>query len=215
MDIVAFQPTTHIALHKADDFLLITEARNGDQRAFSILLDRYRDAIFRTVQKMVGNKEDADDLTIEAFGKAFHKLESYQPKYAFSTWLFRIAINNCIDHIRKKRLHFLSIDEPVEADGDQDFATNLKSGGLNPEECIIRQQRLQLMRDTLEKLNHKYRLMVELRYFEELSYEEISNELGMPIGTVKAQLHRAREALYELLSQPGASDFLEVTKRRK
>lgn len=215
MDIALLEPKTTLSLQKADDFSLILEARGGDQKAFAILLERYRDAIYRTIQKMVSNKEDADDLTIEAFGKAFNKLESYQPKYAFSTWLFRIAINNCIDHIRKKRLNFLSIDEPVEADGDQDFATNIRSHGLNPEECIIRAQRLSLMRSTLEKLNQKYRLMIELRYFEELSYEEISNELTMPIGTVKAQLHRAREALYELLSQPGASDFLDVVKRKK
>ncbi|MEM9983356.1 MAG: sigma-70 family RNA polymerase sigma factor, partial [Bacteroidota bacterium] len=129
--------------------------------------------------------------------------------------LFRIAINNCIDHIRKKRLSFLSIDEPVESEGDQDFATNIKSTTLNPEECFIRQQRLQMMRATMEKLSNKYRTMIDLRYFQELSYEEISQELNMPIGTVKAQLHRAREAMYELLSKPGASDFLEVTKRRR
>lgn len=207
--------TQTINLHTADDFCLIQEARNGDQRAFSLLLDRYRDAIYRTVHKMVHNKEDADDLTIEAFGKAFHKLESYKPKYAFSTWLFRIAINNCIDHIRKKRLHFLSIDEPVDDQGDQDYATNICFRGLNPEEKVIRHQRIELIRTTLEQLSQKYRLMIELRYFEELSYDEISTELQMPIGTVKAQLHRAREALYEILSQPGASDYLEVTQRRK
>ncbi|HKK76915.1 MAG TPA: sigma-70 family RNA polymerase sigma factor [Saprospiraceae bacterium] len=210
MDIALTRP---INLDLADDFCLIQEARKGDQRAFALLLDRYRDAIYRTVHKMVHNKEDADDLTIEAFGKAFHKLESYQPKYAFSTWLFRIAINNCIDHIRKKRLHFLSIDEPVDDEGNQDYAANIRFRGLNPEEKVIRRQRLDLMRRTLEQLSHKYRLMIELRYFEELSYEEISNELEMPIGTVKAQLHRARQALYEILSQPGASDYLEVTRR--
>ena len=207
---IAFTPAVNPSI--VDDFGLIEEARKGDQRAFSLLLDRYHDAIYRTVHKMVHNKEDADDLTIEAFGKAFHKLESYQPKYAFSTWLFRIAINNCIDHIRKKRLQFLSIDESVDEEGDHNYAANIRFRGLNPEERIIRNQRLELMRRTLSQLNHKYRLMIELRYFEELSYEEISNELEMPIGTVKAQLHRARQALYDILSQPGASDYLEVTR---
>lgn len=210
MDIALTRP---IKLDLADDFYLIQEARKGDQRAFALLLDRYRDAIYRTVHKMVHNKEDADDLTIEAFGKAFHKLESYQPKYAFSTWLFRIAINNCIDHIRKKRLQILSIDEPVDEEGHQDYAANIRFRGLNPEERVIRTQRLNLMRRTLEQLSNKYRLMIELRYFEELSYEEISTELEMPIGTVKAQLHRARQALYDILSQPGASDYLEVIHR--
>ena len=86
--------------HKAavsDDYRLIQLAVAGDQLAFSQLMDRYRDSIYRTIKKMVSNKEDADDLTLEAFGKAFRNLESYRPKYAFSTWLFRIAINNCID----------------------------------------------------------------------------------------------------------------------
>jgi len=204
--------------HKAavsDDYRLIQLAVAGDQLAFSQLMDRYRDSIYRTIRKMVSNKEDADDLTLEAFGKAFRNLESYRPKYAFSTWLFRIAINNCIDHIRKKRLQTLSIDEPIETDSDQDFARNLRSESLNPEEVVIREQRLELIRSMLDHLNDKYRLMIELRYFEEYSYDEISTELNMPIGTVKAQLHRAREALYELLSTPGASAYLESTKRWK
>lgn len=213
MDIAIFD-TSRINLSNFDDFSLVQEARGGDQLAFGILLDRYKESIYRTIQRMVNNKEDADDLTIEAFGKAFHKLESYQPKYAFSTWLFRIAINNCIDHIRKKRMQFLSIDEPVEADSAQDFANNLKSSSLNPEESIIREQRFELMRNTLEKLSQKYRLMIDLRYFEELSYDEISTELDMPIGTVKAQLHRAREALYDLLSQPGASEYLDIRRHK-
>lgn len=199
----------------SDDYRLIQLAVAGDQLAFGQLMDRYRDSIYRTIKKMVSNNEDADDLTLEAFGKAFRNLESYQPKYAFSTWLFRIAINNCIDHIRKKRLQTLSIDEPIEAESEQDFSRNLRSGNLNPEEVVIREQRLELIRSMMDRLNDKYRLMIELRYFEEYSYDEISTELHMPIGTVKAQLHRAREALYELLSTPGASAYLESTKRWK
>lgn len=213
MEAVALQ-TGH-ATTVSDDYYLIQLAVAGDQLAFTQLMDRYRDSIYRTIKRMVSSKEDADDLTLEAFGKAFRSLESYRPKYAFSTWLFRIAINNCIDHIRKKRLQTLSIDEPIEADSEQDFSRNLRSEALNPEESVIREQRLELIRSMLDRLNEKYRLMIELRYFEEYSYEEISNELNMPIGTVKAQLHRAREALYELLSTPGASAYLESTRRWK
>lgn len=199
----------------SDDYRLIQLAVGGDQLAFGQLMDRYRDSIYRTIKKMVNSKEDADDLTLEAFGKAFRSLESYRPRYAFSTWLFRIAINNCIDHIRKKRLQTLSIDEPIEADSEQDFSRNLQAETLNPEQVVIREQRIELIRAMLERLNDKYKLMIELRYFEEYSYDEISTELQMPIGTVKAQLHRAREALYELLSTPGASAYLESTRRWK
>ena len=126
------------------------------------------------------------------------------PRYAFSTWLFKIAINNCIDHIRKKRLHLLSIDDPIEPNGDHDYSSNIRSTALNPEENFIRNQRLKLMRNMLEKLSLKYRLMIELRFFEELSYEEIACELDIPLGTVKAQLFRAKEILFNLLQSPQA-----------
>lgn len=164
--------------------------------------------------KMVNNQEDANDLTIEAFGKAFRKLSSYAPHYAFSTWLFRIAINNGIDYIRKRRLNFMSIDDTIEPDGSQDYSASIRSNALNPEEQYINEQKVQMMRAVLGKLNEKYRLMIELRYFEELSYDEIAQELDIPLGTVKAQLFRAKEMLYELIQQPGASAYLENTKRK-
>lgn len=197
-----------------EDYGLVCKAINGNQQAYAELMERYRNSIYHQMLRMVNNKEDADDLTLEAFGKAFHKLPSYAPRYAFSTWLFKIAINNCIDHIRKKRLHFLSIDDPIEHESEQDYSSNLKSGALDPEEEFIRNQRVQLMRDLICKLNVKYRLMLELRFFEELSYEEIATELDIPLGTVKAQLFRAKEIMYNLLKQPGASAYLESTTRK-
>ena len=198
-----------------DDYQLVQKAVDGDQRAYATLLDRYRNPVFHTILKMVHNRDDADDLTLEAFGKAFHKLSSYTPKYAFSTWLFKIAINNCIDHIRKKRIHFLSIDDPIEPGGEDDFASNLKSSVLDPEEQIIRFQQIELIRSVIGNLSHKYRLMIELRFFEDLSYDEIATELDIPLGTVKAQLYRAKELLYKQLQKPGARIYFETVKRRK
>ena len=198
-----------------DDYQLVQRAVDGDQRAYATLLDRYRNPVFHTILKMVHNRDDADDLTLEAFGKAFHKLSSYTPKYAFSTWLFKIAINNCIDHIRKKRIHFLSIDDPIEPGAEDDFASNLRSSVLDPEEQIIRFQQIELIRSVINKLSHKYRLMIELRFFEDLSYDEIARELNIPLGTVKAQLYRAKELLYKELQKPGARIYFETVKRRK
>lgn len=192
-----------------DDYTVVKKAIKGDQRAYAVLLDRYRSSIFHMMMKMVNNREDADDLTIEAFGKAFAKLSSYAPRYAFSTWLFRIAINNGIDYIRKKRLHVLSIDDSIDGESNSDYSGNLRSSTLDPEQSYIRQQRIGLMRDMLGRLNGKYRLMIELRYFEELSYDEIATELDIPLGTVKAQLFRAKEMLHKLLDQPGASAYLD------
>lgn len=198
-----------------EDYQWVLSAIDGDQNAYKELMNRYRNSIFHMMLKMVKSREDADDLTLEAFGKAFNKLPSYAPRYAFSTWLFKIAINNCIDHIRKKRLKLLSIDDPIEPGGDADYSDNIRSTTLDPEEKFIRDQKVRLMRTVLSELSHKYRLMIELRFFEELSYEEIATELEIPLGTVKAQLFRAKEILFNLLQTPRAKAYLDNTSRRK
>ena len=181
------------------DIILVENARQGDQRAYAELLGRYRDAIFFMLLKMVNNSSDAEDLTIEAFGKAFKNINQYTPNFAFSTWLFKIASNNCIDFIRKRRGNIISLDQSLH---DDDFSTpssHLQSDSPDPEASLINQQKIKLMRDVVNKLKPRYRKLVELRYFNELSYEEISRQLNLPIGTVKAQLFRARELLYNIL----------------
>ncbi len=215
MDVkTATTSTANLSPRAREDYDMVCKAIDGDQRAYATLMDRYRNSVYHMMLKMVKTREDADDLTLEAFGKAFNKLPSYAPRYAFSTWLFKIAINNCIDHIRKKRLHLLSIDDPIEPNSDHDYSNNLRAPALNPEEQFIRLQRLGMMRSVMDKLSEKYRLMIELRFFEELSYDEIAKELEIPLGTVKAQLFRAKEILYNILQQPGAEAYLETTKRR-
>jgi len=184
-----------------DDYQLIQSAIGGNQKAFGVLLNRYRDSVYYVILKMVNNPEDADDLTIEAFGKAFNKLDKYRPDYAFSTWLFRIAINNSIDFIRKKRLQTLSIDAPISSKDDDDsgYTRNIDSGDLDPEERIIKDQRIHMTREVTDQLNVKYRRLIEMRYFDEMSYEEIATELELPLGTVKAQLFRAKQLLFNIL----------------
>lgn len=183
------------------DLLLVEAAINGDQKAYAELLDRYRDAIYFMLLKMVNNKSDAEDLTIEAFGKAFKNIHQYTPNYAFSTWLFKIASNNCIDFIRKKRANLISIDhQPEDAEGLLPSPTaNLQSSILDPEEHLIKEQNIKLIQSVVAKLKPRYRNLIELRYFKEYSYEEIADELDLPIGTVKAQLFRARELLFNIL----------------
>ncbi len=179
------------------DFLLVQKAIKGDQKAYTELLDRYRDAIYFMLLKMVNNASDAEDLTIEAFGKAFKNIDQYAPNYAFSTWLFKIATNNCIDFIRKKKANTISLDQ---SDDDEDKAPqDIHAHVLDPEESLIKEQKLTMLRSIVSKLKPRYRKLIELRYFEELSYEEISAELELPIGTVKAQLFRARELLFNIL----------------
>jgi len=182
------------------DYRLVKAAvERGDQKAYALLMDRYRDSIYFMLLKMVNNKDDADDLTIEAFGKAFNKLHQYTPNYAFSTWLFKIASNNCIDFIRKKKKHVYSLDKPIEGMDGGEMTFDVPSNTLDPEEIYIKAQKALLMQGLVERLKPRYRTLVELRYFKEYSYEEIATELELPLGTVKAQLFRAREFLYNIL----------------
>jgi len=182
-----------------EDYELVCRAIDGDQRAYARLMDRYKDSIYYMVLKMVHNRDDADDLTVEAFGKAFSNIHKYSPEFAFSTWLFKIAINNCIDFIRKKRLETLSIDDDTKEENTNSFSESIRATTLDPEERYIKQQRAKLMRDVTEKINPKYRQLIELRFFKEYSYDEIATELDLPLGTVKAQLFRAKELLYNIL----------------
>lgn len=182
------------------DFELVRKAvENGDQKAFAELLEQYRDPIHFLLLKMVNNREDAEDLTIETFAKAFKNLPNFRPDYAFSTWLFRIATNAGIDFLRKKKLKTLSIDNTFSNDEGDDVKINIKSADPNPEQELMTVEKAELLRSFIEKLKPRYRILIELRYYKQLSYEEIAEELDMPLGTVKAQLFRARDLLYNVM----------------
>lgn len=182
------------------DYDLVQKALNtGDQNAYAELMDRYRDSIYYMLLKMVNNKDDADDLTIEAFGKAFNRLDLYTPNFAFSTWLFKIASNNAIDFIRRKKKNTMSINQSIGGEDGDELYMDLKSSDLTPEEISIKEQKIKLMRDLVSKLKPRYRQLIEMRYFQQLAYEEIAEELDLPLGTVKAQLFRARDMLFQVL----------------
>ncbi|WP_372950847.1 RNA polymerase sigma factor [Mariniphaga sp.] len=180
------------------DYELVQKALEGDEKAFTRLLARYKDAIYFMLLKMVNNRNDAEDLTLEAFGKAFRNLHQYSPTYAFSTWLFKIASNNCIDFLRRKKGTYIALENNGDSSENSEVI-RLKSKELNPEEKLIRQQKAILLHNIVRKLKPRYRKLVELRYFREFSYEEIAKELDIPLGTVKAQLFRAREMLFKLI----------------
>jgi RNA polymerase sigma factor (sigma-70 family) len=184
-----------------NDLLLVEQAKKGSEKAFASLMNRYRDSIYFMLLKMVNNPADAEDLTIEAFGKAFRSLETYTPKFAFSTWLFKIATNNCVDFIRKKQLSPTPLDYLQD---NLDTATiNIQSDMPDPEESLINHQKIEALKDIVSQLKPGYRKLIELRYYKEYSYEEISAELKIPIGTVKAQLYRAKSLLYNILIKTG------------
>lgn len=183
------------------DLALIKRAlETGDTKAYNELMKLYRDPIYYMLYEKVGNEEIAKDLTIEALGKAFKKLHMYVPNYTFSTWLFTIARNNCIDYLRKHKLPTISIDQIMVNDDGEVSTFDIPSNDPSPDKLMIKKQRIKILRQIVNQLKPKYRKLVRLRYFQELSYEEIAKLIDIPIGTVKAQLHRSREQLFKIVS---------------
>lgn len=171
-------------------------AKDDDNRACSILMKHYNESLRYELLKMVNNKSDAEYLTLQGFAKAFINIDQYDPEFTFSTWLFAVAKNNCIDFLRKKQKNIISIDEyRKDAKG---IKIELSSTGLNPEDQLIKKQRIRLLYKTISKLDPPYRSVIKLFYFEELSLKEMSERLNLPINTLKVHLHRARNELYRL-----------------
>lgn len=177
---------------------LIKLAIDGDEGAYKQLLNNYRGALFNLLYKMVRNKEETEDLVQEAFMKAFKALPSFNEEYAFSTWLYKIAINNCIDHMRKKRLKTYSINKPVQSK-DGEFDREFPDTSMSPDKHLLADERATLIETAIDELPENYRIAIVLRHSEEKSYEEIAQLLNIPLGTVKARIFRAREMLKKML----------------
>jgi RNA polymerase sigma factor (sigma-70 family) len=174
---------------------LVLQVVDGNHKAFQELMDRYYDAIFFTMLKMVNDKHFAEDLTLEVFGKAYTGINQYNMQYAFSTWLFRIATNHGIDFLRRNRQRTMSIDEDT---GQHEASGVLLDEKPGPEEELIQLQNASELADMMKKLKPFWKKLLEMRYFDELSYEEIAEQLNMSMGTVKNQLFRAKEQLSKI-----------------
>ncbi|MFB6317045.1 RNA polymerase sigma factor [Saccharicrinis sp. FJH54] len=181
---------------KKRDQELIKKALNGDSTAFSSLMDFYYDAIYFTLLKMVNNYSDAEDLTAEVFGKVFKSLDQYSEDYAFSTWLFSIATNHTIDFMRRSKKLITSIED--NDDNGLEPTSVIQDDQPGPEENMIRQQEYKKLERLIEKLKPFWQELIRLRYYNELSYEEIAEKLNLPMGTVKSQLYRAKDSLAKL-----------------
>jgi RNA polymerase sigma factor (sigma-70 family) len=180
------------------DYELVQRAKAGEDSAFTELLDIYRDHIYYMLLRKLNNPVDAEDVTIEAFGKAFKSLYKYEPCYAFSTWLFTIANNNCIDFIRKQKFQHLSLDNKLnEEEGEETF--DVASEMLDPEERLIKEQKSDFLSDVVQRLKPRYSKLIKNRYYKEMSYKEIAEQMQIPLGTVKARLYRSRELLHAIL----------------
>lgn len=190
--------------HAIADFELIRRAtQHNDQGAYAALMERYWRPLHFTMLKLVQTPSDADDLTIEAFGKAFRQLHTYTPQYSFSTWLFKIATNNGVDYVRRQRAALLSLEATLEAEDNESSAAIVLNAlcmdDPDPEEQYIITQRNHLLHELLAQMSERYRQVIKLRFFEELSYEEMATRLAIPVGTIKSNIHRAKELLYDVL----------------
>jgi RNA polymerase sigma factor (sigma-70 family) len=183
---------------RGEDAALIRRALTGDQRAYKKLRQKYHESIYNLIYRMIRDKDEVEDLTQEAFIKAFMSLSSFNDEFAFSTWLYKIATNNCIDYIRRKKLQTFSIDKPIESK-ESDYTFELPDSTYEPDQDLIDRQRKKLLDDAINSLPAKYRHVIHLRHVEEKEYQEIAAILKLPLGTVKAHIFRAREMLNKYL----------------
>ena len=180
----------------ATDQQLIGRALEGDPVAFEQLFNRYRAAIYQLyIQRTSGNSDDAHDLLQETFIKVFVHLHKYNPDYTFGQWVYTIAHRTFIDYTRKLRDNLVTIDQAATGS-----PANMPVSALpTPEELMINDQTGAQLKACMERMAPKYRTLIDLRFIKEFSYEEIAEQLRLPLGTVKTQIHRAREQLYNML----------------
>lgn len=183
---------------KAEDIILIDDAIAGKQDAYERLMNKYKQLIYNLIYRMIRNKEDVEDLTQEAFIKAFNSLEKFDKQFSFSTWLFKIATNNCIDYLRKKKLSTFSIDKEIGTE-DDDFTFEIPDSERTPDKNIMDTERKRILEEAIENLPSKYKSVILLRHRDEKDYEEIAKKLKIPLGTVKAHIFRGRELLNKYL----------------
>jgi len=186
------------ALSKSEDIELIERALKGEQTAYDRLMKKYYNLVNNLIFRMIYKKEDVEDLTQEAFIKAFNSLDKFDRQFAFSTWLYKIASNNCIDYLRKKKLSTFSIDKDIESD-DDDFKFEIPDHETKPDRNILDTERKKVLLDAINGLPDKYKTVILLRHNDEMEYEEIAKKLKLPLGTVKAHIFRGRELLNKYL----------------
>lgn len=189
---------SHASQSSIEDAHLVQLAVAGDEKAYEKLVNKYHNALYYHLLKLVKDREILEDLIQEVFAKAFSNIGSYNSDYAFSTWLYRIATNHAIDYLRKKKLKTLSLNEPIQTH-EGEMAIDVPDSTYETDKAVMRRQRKNIIHEAIRNLPEKYRVVIEMRHIEEKSYQEIAELLDLPLGTVKAHIFRARELLYKYL----------------
>ena len=188
------KPDTRPSESAQQDRKYVQRALAGDEQAYAALMEKYKHALYHHIRNIVRNRMDLDDLVQDSFVKAFSALRFYSTEYAFSTWIYKIATNHAIDHLRKKKLQTLSIDKPIQT-REGELEVELPDSTYRPDRHILEDQRKVLIQEAIDALPPKYHRVIVMRHQQEKNYEEIARELNLPLGTVKAHLFRARELL--------------------
>ncbi len=176
----------------------IRQVLKGDQEAFGEVVEIYRDRICSLCYRMLGNRHEAEDIAQEAFVRAYVNIESFQLNRKFSTWLYRIATNLCIDRIRKKKPDYF-LDAEIAGTEGLTLYSQLAAAGKTPDAEVETLELQEIVQNEILRLPDKYRSVIILRYIDDLSLNEIAEVLEMPLGTVKTRIHRGREALRKKL----------------
>lgn len=180
------------------DDVLIKKSQQGDMEAFEQLVIQYEKNVYNIAYRLTGNSEDASDLAQEAFIKVYRSIKSFRGEASFTTWLYHVVANVCKDHLRKKKIKTTSLDEPLTIEGQQ-LEKQIKHDSLLPDE-LLEQRELQLyVQKQITQMPNDYRIILIMREYMELSYEEIANQLNISMGTVKSRLSRARNMLKEMV----------------
>ncbi len=195
----------NIPERRKKEYLLVKAAQRGDQQAYQQLYQMYYNTIFFTINRMVKNNQDAEDLTIEAFTKAFNNIQYYTPTHAFLTWLSKIAINHAIDFLRKNKnsniTYSMDAAHPQADDENATLKSTLELEDQDPEDLFIKNETQELLIKFIEKLPPDYAEILKMRIVDDLAYKEIAKLLKLPLGTVKARLHRGKELLKVLINK--------------
>ena len=177
-----------------EEALLVGRCLAGDEKAYRELIERYQAQVYSLALRMVRRSEDAEDLTQETFVRMFRALSRYDPTRPFAAWLFTIASRLCIDHIRRRKVSPISLTQR-ERESEEEYQIEVEDPGLRPDEVAIHAEESRRATDLIDSLPPHYRIVVILRHVQDLSYEEIAEALHLPLGTVKARIHRARALL--------------------
>jgi RNA polymerase sigma factor (sigma-70 family) len=177
-----------------DDAEVVRRCRAGDEGAYRILLQRYQSRVFSLALRMVRSREDAEDLTQETFVRVFRAIDRYDPTRPFAAWILTIVSRLCIDHIRRRRIKTVSLVQQ-EFGSSEERTLDVADPGLGPDEQTTHREEERGVQHMIDSLPAHYRIVVVMRHQQDLSYEEIATALGVPLGTIKARIHRARALL--------------------